>query len=199
MSMFPADNIDVNNLLNDLESVGFIQRYEVDNVKYIQIVNFEKHQSPHSKEAESTIQAPDKHGTSTGCEVIGNKLKESVKSKKARTVPTELPDFINKDVWSDYVQHRKEKRQTLKPTTTKRILKDLTTWHSEGVDVNDVLLTSIRNGWTGVFKPKGEKKKVPMDDAGMLALVREHNIKLPDNCNAFEARKAISNATGMAL
>lgn len=45
---------------------GFIERYEVDGKKLIQVVNFAKHQNPHCKEAPSTIPAPCKHGASTG-------------------------------------------------------------------------------------------------------------------------------------
>jgi hypothetical protein len=65
MQIFPADNVDVNLMLQQLNDAGFINRYEVDNFFYIQIVNFVKHQNPHVKEAESTIPAPGKHGAST--------------------------------------------------------------------------------------------------------------------------------------
>jgi len=41
----------------------FIQRYEVDGRKYIQILEFSKHQSPHHTEKESTI--PVAHGEQT--------------------------------------------------------------------------------------------------------------------------------------
>ena len=72
---------------------------------------------------------------------------------------SEIPDFVDQETWTDFVQHRKEKRQALKPTTTKRIIKDLTKWHNEGEDVNQILITSIRNGWTGIFKDKKKKTK----------------------------------------
>jgi hypothetical protein len=65
MQMFPADSVDLNAMLQQLHDAGFIFRYEVGNNKYIQIVNFAKHQNPHVKEAASTIPAPDKHGAST--------------------------------------------------------------------------------------------------------------------------------------
>ena len=59
MSMFPADSLDVDTMLCDLERAGFIQRYVVDNIKYIQIVNFSKHQKPHQKEQASIIPSND--------------------------------------------------------------------------------------------------------------------------------------------
>jgi len=43
-----------------------LTRYIVDNKGYIAINNFLKHQSPHVKEVDSCIPAPDKHGASMG-------------------------------------------------------------------------------------------------------------------------------------
>lgn len=64
--IFPFDNVKVDGLLNDLMKGGFILRYEgSDGERYIQIVNFGKHQTPHIKEIASTIPAPDEHGAST--------------------------------------------------------------------------------------------------------------------------------------
>lgn len=74
--VLPFDNANVERLLTDLESRDFIQRYEVDGRRYIQIVRFEAHQNPHIREAESTIPgppptapstvpAPDEHSAST--------------------------------------------------------------------------------------------------------------------------------------
>ncbi len=48
--ILPYDDCDVDKFLNDLQSHGFIKRYEVDGKRYIQIINFKKHQNPHIKE-----------------------------------------------------------------------------------------------------------------------------------------------------
>jgi len=61
----PYDNCDPDSLLNQLHNGGFIIRYKYENISYIQIVNFIKHQNCHMKESASTIPAPDKHHTST--------------------------------------------------------------------------------------------------------------------------------------
>ena len=65
ITLFPADNLDVNESLERLQQAGFIERYQVDSCKYIQICKFEKHQNPHKNEADSCIPAPDGHGAST--------------------------------------------------------------------------------------------------------------------------------------
>lgn len=76
MELFPADDININDALDSLASIGLIHRYEAAGVKCIEVVNFEKHQNPHKAEQESalpdrggniasTVNARCKHGAST--------------------------------------------------------------------------------------------------------------------------------------
>lgn len=65
MSVFPADNVDVDKGLTELHNAGLIVRYVAEEKGFIEIVNFLKHQNPHVKEVASTIPAPDLHGAST--------------------------------------------------------------------------------------------------------------------------------------
>lgn len=65
MEIYPAESHDVSTMLDQLWHHSFIERYEIKGNRYIQIVNFEKHQYPHIKERESTIPAPDKHQIKT--------------------------------------------------------------------------------------------------------------------------------------
>ncbi|WP_316150076.1 hypothetical protein [Cupriavidus sp. BIC8F] len=58
MEIFPADSVDCEQALTMLAASGFIERYEVGGKRYIQVVNWGKHQNPHIKEAASTIPAP---------------------------------------------------------------------------------------------------------------------------------------------
>lgn len=59
MELFPADNVDTNKGLDALQALGFVRRYEVDGKRFVQVVNFGKHQNPHMNEAKSTIPAPE--------------------------------------------------------------------------------------------------------------------------------------------
>lgn len=54
----PYDKANVGRMLADLEERGFIVRYESAGGRFIQIVKFLKHQTPHIREAASTIPAP---------------------------------------------------------------------------------------------------------------------------------------------
>lgn len=58
MTVLPGDSCDVDVMLWQLVEKGFIRRYSVDGVDYIQVENFAKHQSPHIKEPASTIPQP---------------------------------------------------------------------------------------------------------------------------------------------
>jgi hypothetical protein len=53
--LFPYEDVDTDGMLNLLKTAGFINRYEVDGIKCIQVVNFIKHQNPHKYEQPSTL------------------------------------------------------------------------------------------------------------------------------------------------
>lgn len=60
MELFPADNMDCDLLIGQLSEIGMLVRYEHDGKRYLQVVNFCKHQNPHKDEKASAI--PDLHG-----------------------------------------------------------------------------------------------------------------------------------------
>jgi hypothetical protein len=66
LNVFPGDPVDIEAGLQALAKYNFIVRYEVAGTKYIQIVAWSKHQSPHVKEAASTIPAPGEYRADTG-------------------------------------------------------------------------------------------------------------------------------------
>lgn len=70
LSIFPGDDVDVEAGLVALAARNFIIRYEVGGARYIQIVAWGKHQSPHIKEAKSTIPAPCKPDAGTGAAAL---------------------------------------------------------------------------------------------------------------------------------
>ena len=63
--ILPYDDCNVDEMLNQLVNNGFILRYKVSGIGYIQIIKFKQHQNPHMKEQPSNIPAPDLHQTST--------------------------------------------------------------------------------------------------------------------------------------
>lgn len=58
IELFPFDSIDIDPMLAELQSEGFIVRYEIDGRKLIEVENFVKHQDPHYKEKASELPPP---------------------------------------------------------------------------------------------------------------------------------------------
>lgn len=75
IALFPADNVDVDAMLQSLHGMGFVTRYEVNGQKYVQITNWAKHQNPHHTEKPSEI--PGMNGELT----VKQPLKKSVSPK----------------------------------------------------------------------------------------------------------------------
>jgi hypothetical protein len=59
IQLFPCDSVDVDGLLDRLQGENLILRYQVAGARYIQVINFKKHQRPHQNEVESVIPGPE--------------------------------------------------------------------------------------------------------------------------------------------
>lgn len=84
--VFPyRDGLNVDAMLNWLESNGFIRRYTAQGKKCILVLEFVKHQNPHKNEAESELPAPSDECTKpeeigTTTEIIGSTRADSLSS-----------------------------------------------------------------------------------------------------------------------
>jgi hypothetical protein len=63
--LLPTDQFDAEEAVAELAAHGFLLRYDANGQRYIQVMNWNKHQNPHIKEAASTIPAPCEHDAST--------------------------------------------------------------------------------------------------------------------------------------
>lgn len=81
MAVFPADDVDIDEGLNQLAGRGLISRYLVEGEGYIQITNFAKHQNPHMNEKESSIPAPE---CSSACTVPIVLIPDSLNSESRK-------------------------------------------------------------------------------------------------------------------
>jgi hypothetical protein len=61
--IFPYEDVDVDLLLDALAAAGFLTRYTVNGGSYIALPTFLKHQSPHHREPDSTIPAPNREAS----------------------------------------------------------------------------------------------------------------------------------------
>ena len=107
MAVFPADSVDVERGLADLEEAKFIDRYEAEGKLCIQIINFLKHQNPHIKEAPSTLperKSTDKERGEHGASTVQARCSNSASPADSLIPDSLIPDSLNK-------QQRKAERE----------------------------------------------------------------------------------------
>lgn len=92
--LLPFDNADVDALLNELARNGFILRYEAAGERYIQVLKFAEHQTPHIREVASTIPAPTENSAST----VPAPDKASPRSPDVLIPDVLIPDTEDKNV-----------------------------------------------------------------------------------------------------
>ena len=153
MEVYPADSFDVDSMLNQLQDAGFIERYEANGNKYIQVANFAKHQNPHRDEKASTIPAPCKHHAST----VQNGL-----------IPESL--LLNPDVLNPEQNSAPEKREPKKnhapatrlPADWTPSVDDLAFCNANRPDLNTgTVADSFRDYWIAAPGAKGRKADWP--------------------------------------
>lgn len=71
---------------------------------------------------------------------------------------TVLPLWLNKKAWEAWIQHRKEKKKPLTPTTIRMQLRLL---EENKEDHVQIIKNSITNGWTGLFEIKNNVTRKP--------------------------------------
>ncbi len=107
IELFPCDDYDVDTGLSRLAAAGFISRYQVAGFSVIEIINFQKHQSPHGTEKDSSL--PDVNGYLTVYERKGN----VVIAGSQRKVPVAVQSF-----------NVKEPLETVKPQLDNALIPD---------------------------------------------------------------------------
>ena len=182
VQLMPYDNIDIEKALQILAKQkttspqrSFIIRYEINGEKYIQIINWDKHQKPHHTEKASIIPPYNP--------LLKEKDKENGESKsKVKNESAELdnaPLTVKPDIdlseekfsylkdkkflqtFNDYLDMRKTKKPP-KPATD--VAKKLVLTHLHKYNINTAILMlekSIKNSWTDVYeldKNKSQEK-----------------------------------------
>lgn len=115
--VFPyREGISVDDMLNWLQTNGFIVRYQVKDLRAIQIINFEKHQNPHVREVPSEIPAEHSQGDD---EAQPRQCSEPDPAQPctepARLIPSSLiPDSLSSDSDAPAVASRAAPRPSRK-------------------------------------------------------------------------------------
>lgn len=127
---------------------------------------FIKENGAYTQDENKGLPVPKGHFGTKDIDVIehGNQLattrQPSIGKVSIDKIREELPIWLNKNAWSAWEQHRKEKKKSLTPTSKKlqlRFLEENKENHAQ------IIKNSITNGWTGLFpiKQDGFKKLPP--------------------------------------
>lgn len=65
-----------------------------------------------------------------------------------------LPEFLDAEIWHDFVSHREDIKKPMSSRAEKMMLNKLARADAQGWDVNEALERSIINGWQDVFPDK---------------------------------------------
>lgn len=66
--------------------------------------------------------------------------------------------MLDQEMWTDFVQHRKDIKKPLSPVAEKRMLVRISRFEEQGQNVNAMLERSIVNGWQDIYPEKLESK-----------------------------------------
>lgn len=93
---------------------------------------------------------------------------ESLLDSDSKFTPSQFPPPLNtpefKSAWTDWKKHRSEKKKPLTPMSIKRQIRMLVEMGEHGAIA--CIDTSIRNGWTGLFEPKGATNQPAQNNDG---------------------------------
>ena len=75
-------------------------------------------------------------------------------SQKVFLSVADKPSFVSPDIWQDFCQYKKERKENYTQTGLKAFLSKLEKINAKGANVNEALLETMANNWRGVFEPK---------------------------------------------
>jgi hypothetical protein len=179
-ALLPYDAQNVDKLLTELHNHGFICRYSIGASKYIQIINFDKHQNPHCKEPVSTIPAPPGDSycpVRARCESDAGTVQEQEQNSsdpadsgfplpnppsripiKGESGALPFPSEGFKAAWARWEQHRREIGKRLTPTSVRQQFAKLAGMGEARAVA--AIEHSIANGYQGIYEPTGRSAGV---------------------------------------
>ncbi|WP_276972222.1 replication protein [Tatumella ptyseos] len=111
-----------------------------------------------------------------------NKPPKSPKGESPKFDPLSIPvpDFLNSQSWSEWVDYRRQSGKPIKTqVTVTKAFKLLRECYDEGHDPASVIDSSIANGYQGLFKPKGRPSSPPVNQQP------EHHWNSPESWEEF--------------
>jgi hypothetical protein len=109
---------------------------------------------PSSTPKKDNKEKKDNINTNTG-EIFPTEEQKSVEQEKT-IKQIELPEFIEKEIWDDFVDMRKNIKKPITERGKKAAINKLIRFHEKGENVNEIIEESIIYNWQGLFSLKGK-------------------------------------------
>jgi uncharacterized protein YdaU (DUF1376 family) len=129
------------------------------------------------KKEDSTFLGTDLFSESENPPPTSTEARASKKARAQHVAPEEIPDWVPKDEWSDFVAMRADTKHPLTPTARKRALNRLRDLIDDGCDAASVLNQSTRNGWRDLFPVRpdvtggnGHERKLTTEELTDMAM-----------------------------
>lgn len=175
IQILPYDNCDIEEIAINLDKSGLIRNYSVQGVRYLKIVNFERHQNPHKNERAAGSDIPDipkdykenndlqnitinreQNGTTRADSLLlipDSLLPDSripIPDKPEKTRGKELSMLtdlgVDEQHAKDWLTVRKAKRAPLTQTVIEKLTNEA---RKAGISVADAVHIAAENSWQG--------------------------------------------------
>lgn len=228
MEVYPADNVDVDAGLDELNDAGLIVRYRVNDQQLILIPKFTDHQNPHKNEApsvlpdpdsgnyaSSTVQAPEQDAPrpeALGLNPDSLNPESSKNHRSSATAPDRFADF-----WSVYPKKVKKQDARKKWKARKldakadQIIADVQTRTAKDGRWLDGFVpdpTTYINGsrWEDALEPprlngssKPDWAQIPRGDDDLWPWAKKHGYPNPGSMSYYQYRQALQQAVERRL
>lgn len=133
--------------------VGWLEQHD----KTLHMPKFDRHTSESAKTRALAAKRQSQYRNKSNDESNAVAVTTPSQREEKRRDITPLPSFIDPKTWEDFKVHRKSLKKPMSDVAATRLINQLTQWHNQGHDVNQILNGSILNGWQGVFLPNGKE------------------------------------------
>jgi hypothetical protein len=130
--------------------VGWLEQ----NDKTLTMPKFDRHTSQSAKQRALTAKRVANNRVKSNANSNDDSVTTALPREEKRREDIKTPDFVNQDLWDDFLVMRKELKAKNTPRAIKLLVTELQRLVTQGNDANKVIENSIRNSWKDVYAIK---------------------------------------------
>lgn len=127
------------------------------------------------KQSQNSLETVPKtvHGTVINHQ--GTVIEPSNTRAKKKTVDVEIPEWLDKQLWQSWIDHRKKIRKPMTDNAMKLLIRDLAKFRDGGYPPQTVIEQSIKRGWTALFEPSDGSRQTKQTKPSAAATFKGKN------------------------